>query len=200
MSYLKLLAQIGFILIILYSFYHRVRTGFWVPKYIHFIALFMLLVAGLFTYLTFVIKPDKVINSIYFLGFPISVYLLYGLYGGGINSKEKNINDGLVIDRAMNEKEVTDIFKEYFFPYTEWSFENLLLFSYQGFQSIVEGKSGKSYKLEIESEPYDDDSEKIVAIYGRLTEQRKLYKPESHIVFEISKNGTVFRNGLEPNS
>lgn len=199
MSILKVVLQIGFIIIIVSSLFHWVRTGFWVPKYIHFIAIAAGLVSAALSYYAYSISDPNLNKTIYLvIGFPVAVYIIYGLYGGGQISKEIKVNDGLVIDRAMLRDEVVELFKEHFAPYTKMSFENLLLVTANKHQSEVQGKSGKSYLFEVCAEAYDeDDDEKVVALYGILIDfRRRLYKPHSHVAFVISRNGTILRNGL----
>ncbi len=198
-SIIETIFPIGLIILILFSAFHWIRTGFWVPKYIHFIAFFMLLVAGSLAFLAHSVNDKNANITLYLIiGFPVAVYIIYGLYGGGIHSKDIKINDGLIIDRAMLKDEVIEIFKEHFAPYTKWDFENLLLLSESEHQSEIKGKSGKSYLFELGSELNDEEEdEEIVAIYGRLTEfKKKCYKPQSHVVFEVNRNGTVYLDGL----
>lgn len=199
MSILKIIFQIGLIIIIASSLFHWVRTGFWVPKYIHFIAIAAGLVSAALSYYAYSINDPKANKTIYLaLGFPVAVYIIYGLYGGGQVSKEIKVNDGLVIDRAMLKDEVIEVFNEHFTLYTKMNFENLLLVTANKQQSEVQGKSGKTYLFEVSAEAYDeDDDEKVVALYGKLTEfKRKLYKPQSHIAFVVCRNGTILGDGL----
>jgi len=199
MVYLKYIAQLLLLLIIVRSAFHWIRTGFWVPKYIHFISFIMFLIAGSLSYLAYSVNDANANKTIYLvIGFPIAVYIIYGLYGGGMHSKEIKINEYCYVDRAMIQNDVITIFNEHFVPYTKWSFENLLLLSANQHISEVTGKSGKVYLLEIAAEPYGSDEEdKKIAIYGRLTDlSKKFYKPQSHIVYEIGKSGTVYRDGV----
>jgi len=199
MIYLKYIAQFILLLIIVKSTFHWIRTGFWVPKYIHFISIFMLITGGVLSYLAYSVKDANADKTIYLIiGFPLAVYIIYGLYGGGIHSKDIQINENLIIDRAMLKSEVVSLFIEHFAPYTKWNFENLVLLSARQHSSKINGKSGKIYLFELASELYEgEEEEKVVALYGRLTELKKrFYKPHSHIVYEIGKSGKVYRDGL----
>lgn len=196
---MKYIAQFILLLVIIKSTFHWVRTGFWVPKYIHFISIFMLFVAGTMSYLAYSVKDANADKTIYLLmGFPLAVYVIYGLYGGGIHSKDIKINEYLIIDRAMPKDEVVTIFNDHFAPYTKWNFENLVLLTGKQHSSEIQGKSGKPYLFELTAELYEgEDGERIVALYGRITVlKKKFYKPQSHIIYEIGKSGTIYRDGL----
>jgi hypothetical protein len=159
----------------------------------------MLIVAGSLSYLAYSVNDANADKTIYLvIGFPLAVYIIYGLYGGGIHSKDIKINENLIIDRAMLKDEVVSIFNEHFAPYTKWNFENLVLLSAKQHSSEIKGKSGKPYFFELAAELYEgEEEERIVALYGRLTElKKKFYKPQSHIVYEIGKSGRVYRDGL----
>lgn len=200
---IEIIIQALFIIVIILSVFHWVRTGFWVPKYIHYISLFMFIVGGGLAYIAYSDGNVKIFWPICIaVGFPISVFILYGLYGGGIHSKDIKINDGLVVDRAMLQDEVLEIFKSCFEPYTRWSFENLLMLTIKKSQEEYTGKSGKHYLFELGAESFDtEEHDKIVAVYGTLVEiSKKFYKPKSHIVFEVNRAGTILRNGLSFNS
>ena len=197
----KFLAQVSLAVIILASLFHWVRTGFWVPKYIHFIALAMLLIAVLLAYMAYSINDENAFKSICLVvGFPIAVYIIYGLYGGGINSKDIKINEGLAIDRQMLKEEVIEILKQRFWPLTKLSFETLLILSQNEENEEIVSKSGKSYLFQVSGETCEgEEGETIVGIYGMLTEyKRKLYKPKCHVAFELGKSGRIYRNGINP--
>jgi hypothetical protein len=202
MNILEFILRILFIVIMLFSIFHWVRSGFWVPKYIHFMALIALLIAGFLAYFAHSINKSNSSITLYLVvGFPLAVYVIYGLYGGGLNSKDIRVNDGLVIDRAMLKNEVIGLFEEHFVPYTKWTFENLLLLSTRKYQSEIQGKSGRSYLFEVSAQKYDKGEDRVVAVYGKLTElRRKMYRPKSRIAFILGRNGTVYRNGLSPHT
>lgn len=196
---IQTLFQIVFIVILIFSVFHWIRTGLWVPRYIHFIALLMLFVGALMSYIAHTENGSNTALTICLvIGFPAVVYIIYGFYGGGLHSKDIKVNPNFIVDRAMLKVEVIEIFNEHFDPYTKWPFENLLMLTIKKHREEVQGKSGKKYLFELEAESYDgEDREKIVALYGTLVEvSRKFYKPKSRLVFEVSRKGIVYRNGL----
>ena len=102
----------------------------------------------------------------------------------------------------MLKDEVIEIMRENFTPYTKWNYENLILLSVNKHQAEIAGKSGREYLFELSSELYEDKDEgRRVALYGKLTEfKRRFFKPQSHIVFETGKDGTIYRDGLKMNT
>ena len=204
LTILKHIAQIGFIIVILLSIFHWIRIGFWAPKYIHYFAIVAFII-GCFLLYTAESTGDTNLSEYMYLtiGLPVIVYAIYGIYGlGVIRSINIEMNSDFVIDRTMLKDEVVEIIKENFTPYLKWDYENLLLLSANKHQTELKGKSGREYMFEISSEPYEDkDNGSIIIIVGKLTElKRSFYKPRSHIVFEIGRDGTIYRDGLNINT
>lgn len=192
--------QVGFVIIFVLSIFHWVRTGFWVPKYIHGIAAIMFISAIFLFMLANSVNDRFVFKTIYIIiGFPLAVYVIYGIYGGGLVSKNIKVNDYFTLDRAMLREEVVFLLKELFLPYQNWSYNNLLLLSANENASIITGKSGRKYLFKIiaiKSDGCDFDSKLILR--GELSElDRMFYRPKSIVQFQIAKNGEICNDGLK---
>lgn len=86
------LMVIGLCITIIFSIYYWVRSGFWIPKYIHYLAIFMALVAIAMSYFSYSVNDPAAPKVLYFIPiFPVMVYLGYILYGGGFVSRERTM-------------------------------------------------------------------------------------------------------------
>jgi hypothetical protein len=56
MEYLKIISQIILAIFLLISTFHWVRTRFWVPKYIHYLAAFMFIVGSFLEFMAYSLR------------------------------------------------------------------------------------------------------------------------------------------------
>jgi|GEM_PF-6131055 len=132
------------------------------------------------------------------IGFPLSVYLIYGIYGGGFHSKELRINQLLSIDRAMDKDEALSLLKEQLGTYKEWSYENLLILSANGQSVEITSGSGRRYKFTIQVNARDDRADDPLQVVGILTDLgKRFYRPRSWAMFLMNKRGEVIGDGLK---
>jgi len=198
-SGIKILFQAGLVILLVFSLFHWIRTGFWVPRYIHFAAVCSMVVAALLAYGEFSSGGGhKMVYLVLVIGFPLSVYLIYGIYGGGFHSKELRINQLLSIDRAMDKDEALSLLKEQLGTYKEWSYENLLILSANGQSVEITSGSGRRYKFTIQVNARDDRADDPLQVVGILTDLgKRFYRPRSWAMFLMNKRGEVIGDGLK---
>jgi hypothetical protein len=203
-------AVLQFVLIVLMvlSLYHWFRSRFWVPKYIHYMAIGAFVVGIFLAYMALSVgsfhpsTKQLVVSLICVLGFPISVYLIYGLYGGGLHSRDMHVNDSMTIDRAMDTDEAISLLRENLRPYQFWAYENLLLLSSRRKLSQLNSNSGRKYRLEVFVVPPDkicdrDCGQRFLGVVGILTDLTNyFYKPKAQASFLMTRNGEVLNDGL----
>jgi hypothetical protein len=209
MEILKIALRILFVIIILASIFHWVRTRFWVPKYIHYLSALMFVVGSLFIYMEYSISKTLSYSLLWFVpGFPLAVYLIFGIYGGGLVTKENKINDLMTVDRALNKDEIVSLLTENLGPYRNWTYENLLFLSNKENLLNFKSENGKNYRFQVVVSRFEDfeenDDNRIsdvntpsIIITGILVYLgSRLYTPKSWASFIMSKNGEILKDGL----
>ncbi len=203
-------ATLQFVLtvLMLLSLYHWFRSRFWVPGYIHYVAIGAFVVGAFLTYMalsgvSFHPSTKQLVMSLMgVLGFPISVYLIYGLYGGGFHSRDMHVNDSMTIDRAMDKDEAISLLRENLRPYQSWAYENLLLLSSSKKHTELSSNSGRKYRFEIFVVPPEklcdrESRQRFLGVVGILTDLTKhFYKPKAQASFLMTRNGEVLNDGL----
>ena len=205
---LNAILQFVLIVLMVLSLYLWFRSRFWVPMYIHYVAIGAFVVGALLTYMVLSgvsFHPSTkqfVISLMGVLGFPTSVYLIYGLYGGGFHSRDMHVNDSITIDRAMDKDEAISLLRENLRPYQSWAYENLLLLSSSRKLSELNSNSGRKYRLEVFVVPPDkicdrECGQRFLGVVGILTDLTKhFYKPKAQASFIMARNGEVLNDGL----
>lgn len=107
----RIVAGIGVGILVISSIYYWVRSGFLVPKLMHYLAILMVLIAIAMSYFSYSANDPTLPKVLYSIPmFPAIVYLGYILLGGGFQSmrmkkqsREKPVKENIEFEKLVDE-------------------------------------------------------------------------------------------------
>ena len=172
-----------FIVTLFFSVRKWFESGFWLPKWLHVVAILMFLVGfGLAKLATLSEHPKADLHQWMMLWFPLSVYVIFVLYGGAA-AYVRNIGKDIFYHVSMKRKDVLAIFKEYIPQYY-----NLTIFELNAIGDDLDPipiqKNKKHYLLYILSTKVIEEDEAFFVIDFELED---ITKQKRHIPIAITQ-------------
>ncbi len=199
MKTLSIIAKVLLLIVFAGSVFHWARCRFWVPRYIHYIAIggfgfgILMILMNLGT-----INHTRYATYVIPLLFPVIVYISYGIYGGGFVTKEVKINELFIMDRAMDKDEVIAVLNDKMKPYRDLSYENLLISSINKNEETINGDVGNKYSFRVVINRRESEvAQEYLEVVGILTRiGSSFYMPKAHVTFWVGRNNAILKDGL----
>ncbi len=174
------------------------ESGFWLPKWLHFLSVLMFLVGfGLAKLATLSEHPKADLHQWFIVGFPLSVYVIFVLYGGA-SGYIRNVGDYLTYHASMKKDDVLDIFGEFIPKYINLPISDIIAIGESAAPTKIL-KGNKEYWLYIKSTKVEDEQEAYIPIGFWLEEHKKnkKYIPLAFTQIVYSLNGEILASPLE---
>ena len=174
------------------------ESGFWLPKWLHFVAFFMFLVGfGLAKLAELSEHPKADLHQWFIIGFPLSVYVVFVIYGGA-SGYVRNVGDFLNYHASMKRDDVLDIFSEYMQKYINLPLADIIKIG-ESADPIEVRKGNNKYLLYIKSTKVEDDQEAYIPLGFWLEDhtRNKKYKPLAFGQIVYSLSGEILANPLK---
>jgi hypothetical protein len=179
-----------------FGFMHWRDNGYWVPRFIHIIAVIAALIGFGLVWMSYSSDAQnklKVWSIVIVL--PALVYWAFMIYGGGAGVRR--FNDYLSIHASMNESEVLDLLRTYFAPYRRRNYQDLKKLIEHPENVALSTPSGTNYELRLAAETDRDNPRADVHVFGQLGEMgRKRGVPVAFVTFSKTESGVVINDGL----
>ena len=174
------------------------ESGFWLPKWLHFVAFLMFLVGiGLAKLAALSGHPKAELHRWLAVGFPLSVYIIFVVYGGA-SAYVRRIGKHVEYHASMKRDDVLEVFSEHMSKYINLPISNILAIGESG-DSIEIRKGNRKYRLFIKSTKVENEKESYIPLGFWLedhTKNRK-YVPLAFAQIVYSLDGEILVNPLE---
>ena len=198
---MEILQKIGlfiFVVTLFFSVRKWFESGYWLPKWLHVLAFLMFMVGfGLAKLATISEHPKADMHQWMMVWFPLSVYVIFVLYGGAA-AYIRNIGKDIFYHVSMKRKDVLAIYKEYIPQYY-----NLTIFDLNAigdnFDPIPIQKNKKNYLLCIESTKVIENDQAFFVIDFALEDitKQKKYIPIAITQMVYSIDGKILLDPLD---
>lgn len=198
---MELLQKIGlffFIITLILSVRKWFESDFWLPKWLHVVAFIMFMVGfGLARLATISEHPKDDLHQWMMLWFPLSVYVIFVLYGGAA-AYVRNIGKDIFYHVSMKRKDVIAIFKEYIPKYYNLTIFDLNVIG-EDLEPISIQKNKRYYLLNVASTKVIEDEEAYFVIDFEIEDitKRKRRTPLAITQIIYSTNGEILLDPLD---
>jgi hypothetical protein len=173
-------------------------SGFWLPKWLHVVAFLVFLVGvGLAKLAILSHHPKADLHQWLIVGFPVSVYIIFIVYGGA-TAYIRKIDKNITYHAGMNKNDVLAIFKEHVPNYINISVSDILDIGEER-EPIKIIRNMHNYLLFIKSAKVDEEGDGYILVGFWLEEhtKHKKYIPLAFTQVVYSLDGKVLLNPLD---
>jgi hypothetical protein len=177
------------------------QSGFWIPRYVHVTAAFMVILGYLLWRVAAGLDSPLAEASfwLFVVGLPIAVYTIFFLYGGATGFM-RSLGLGIDFHAAMRRDDVKDIFLRHVPDYLSLPLEEIRALG-PGTPTVkIRKGTDRFYKLHARSEPLDDPRfGALTAVNLRLEDhsEPRAKPPTAFTQILFAEDGTVVRNPLD---